>query len=81
MRTKVNIMSTISEQRTKSNIPVSDKKISEDQSPQPQLLMDEEVDDEGIKTPDSVSSERSFLRMERLCKTPKVLSYLAFLLS
>lgn len=76
MRTKVNIMSTISEQRTKSNIPVSDKKISEDQSPQPQLLMDEEVDAEDIKTPDSVSSERSFLRMERLCKTPKVLSFI-----
>lgn len=76
MRTKVNRMSTISEHK-KSNIPVSDKKISQDQSPQPQLLMD----DGGIKTPDSLSSEGSFLRMEQLCKTPKVFSYLAFLLS
>jgi len=70
-------MSTISEQQQ----PVSDKKINQDQSPQPQLLMDEEVNDEDIKTPDSVSSEESFLRKERLCKAPKVLSYLAFLLS
>lgn len=68
--TKVNIMSTISE-HNKAKIPVLTKKISQDQSPQ--LLMDDEIDAKVIKTPDSLSSDVSFLRMEQLCKTPKVL--------